>query len=150
MSHPLPPLSSETAARLVPPSARADLLEVLRQAVDLLPVAEAVVAACDAAGEKGIEPAKTAGTVVSAYIQMTRRVRRLAIAPALRTRLAQLLEYHSELVGQASLMAYGERTELTERALSTAGLGAPAVELTRLADQLTTSLDLGVRSQEAG
>jgi hypothetical protein len=68
------------------------------------------------------------------------RVRQLAIGVPLRTRLAQLLEYHAELVGQAQLAAYGHRSERTERARGTGGFGPPASELTRLGRTLDSVL----------
>ena len=140
MSSELMALSPERVAQLVPPPARDALLSVLREATALLPVAEAVVAACDAPGIKATEPARTAGRVSSAFHLMSTRVLRLSIQPSLRTHLAQLLEYHSELVGQASLAAYGHRSERTERARGGGGLGTPAIELAQLATWLTRAL----------
>jgi hypothetical protein len=140
MSGELVALSPEMAAELVPPAAREELLSVLQEAVALLPLAEVVVAACDGPGIKGSEPARTAGRVSSAYSLLAMRVRQLAIGVPLRTRLAQLLEYHAELVGQAQLAAYGHRSERTERARGTGGFGPPASELTRLGRTLDSVL----------
>lgn len=134
-------LSPEMMARLVLPHARTELIAVVREASSLLSLAEVVVAACDAPGPKGSEPARTAGRVMSAFEQLATRARRLPLSEPLRTRLTQLLDYHTELVAQALLMAYGERTERTERACGNSGLGWPAVELAQLADQLGCILD---------
>lgn len=133
-------LSPERAAELVPPPAREELLAILREAAALLPLAEVVVAACDAPGVKASEPARTAGRVSSAYNLLAARVRRLAIAAPLRTRLAQLLDYHAELVGQAQLAAYDHRSERTERARGSGDLGPPAMDLERLARSLDSAL----------
>jgi len=133
-------LSPESAAELVAPQAREELISALREAAALLPLAEVVVAACDGPGIKATEPARTAGRVSSAYSGLALRVRGLAIAPSLRTRLAQLLEYHAELVAQAQLAAYGHRSERTERARGSGGLGPPALELERLARILDSAL----------
>jgi hypothetical protein len=133
--------SKEGFARLVAPPARAELLDVVREAVALLSLAEVVLAGCDQPGTKGPEPARSAGSVISAFIQMAGRVRSLPVSEPLRSRIAQLLDYHAELIGQALLMAYGEQTERTERARGSGGLGPPAIELARLADQLDRSLD---------
>ena len=128
-------------ARLVPPEVRADLLEVLREAASLLPVADDVVAACDAPGVKGVEPAKSAGPVVSAFDRLAWRVRRLPIAQPLRTRLAQLLDYHTELIGQALIAAYRDPSERQALARGAGGLGTLARELAQLADLLGSALD---------
>ena len=123
------------------PWARAELLEVVREVASLLPLTAAVVAAGDQPGAKGSEPARTAGRAASAFHRMADRVRQLPLGEPLRTRLMQLLDYHAELIGQASLMAYGDQTERTERAPGSRGLGQPAIELARLADRLGQGLD---------
>jgi len=133
--------SQEGFARPVAPQAQAELLDVVREAVALLSLAEVVLAGCDQPGTKGPEPARSAGRVISAFIRMAGRVRSLTVSEPLRSRIAQLLDYHAELIGQALLMAYGEQTERTERARGSGGLGPPAIELARLADQLERSLD---------
>ena len=133
--------SQEGVARLPAPQARAELLEVVREAVALLPAAEVVLAACDRPGSKGPEPARSAGLVASAFIRMAGRVRSLPVREPLRSRIARLLDYHAELIGQASLMAYRERTERQELARGRGGLGPPAIELARLADQLARAVD---------
>ena len=115
--------SQEDFARLVPPQARAELLDVVCEAVGLLSLAEVVLAGCDQPGTKGPEPARSAGRVMSAFVRMAGRVRSLPVSEPLRSRIAQLLDYHAELIGQALLMAYGERTERTERARAVAVLG---------------------------
>jgi hypothetical protein len=153
MSSELTALSLERTAQLVPPQARGELLSVLREAAALLPVAEAVVAACDVPGIRATEPAKSAGLVASAFIRMAGRVRSLPVKEPLRSRIARLLDFHAELIGQASLMAYRERTERQERARGSGGLGSPAIELAGLADQLARALDSTSRtppSSEAG
>ena len=71
MSSELTALSLERTAQLVPPQARGELLSVLREAAALLPVAEAVVAACDVPGIRATEPAKSAGLVASAFVVAT-------------------------------------------------------------------------------
>ena len=141
--------SQEDFARLVPPQARAELLDVVREAVALLSLAEVVLAGCDQPGTKGPEPARSAGRVMSAFVRMAGRVRSLPVSEPLRSRIAQLLDYHAELIGQALLMAYGERTERTERARGSGGLGPPAIELARLADQLERSLGSACSTPDA-
>jgi hypothetical protein len=140
VSESLPQLSPQLMARLVPSEARAELLEVLREAALLLPVAGAVVKACDAAGPKGVEPAKTAGRIVSAFGRMAWQVRRLPIGQPLRTRLVQLLDYHEELIGQAMIAAYSDPSERQALARGAGGLGEPSVELEHLAVRLRSAL----------
>jgi len=141
--------SQEGVARLPAPQARAELLAVVREAVALLPAAEVVLAACDRPGSKGPEPARSAGLVASAFIRMAGRVRSLPVREPLRSRIARLLDYHAELIGQASLMAYRERTERQELARGRGGLGPPAIELARLADQLARAVDSTSRTPHA-
>jgi hypothetical protein len=84
---------------------------------------------------------------------MAGRVRSLPVREPLRSRVARLLDYHAELIGQASLMAYRDRTERQERARGRGGLGPPAIELARVADQLARALDSTSRTpppSEAG
>jgi hypothetical protein len=133
--------SQEGSARLVAPQARAELLDVVREAVALLSLAEVVVAGCDQPGTKGPEPARSAGRVISAFVRMAGRVRSLPVSEPLRSRIAQLLDYHAVLIEQALLMAYGEQTERTARARGSGGLGPPAIELARLAADLDRSLE---------
>jgi hypothetical protein len=134
-------LSPEGLAGLVAPWARAELLEVVREVAVLLPLAAAVVATGDQPGTEGPEPARTGERAASDFQRMADRVRQLPLGEPLRTRLMQLLDYHAELIGQAALMAYGDQTERTERALGSRGLGQPAIELARLADRLGQGLD---------
>ena len=122
---------------------------MVREAVALLPAAEVVLAACDQPGSKGTEPARSAGLVASAFIRMAGRVRSLPVREPLRSRIVHLLDYHAELIAQALLMAYGDRTERQERARGRGGLGPPATELAKLADQLARSLDATTRSPHA-
>ena len=112
------------------------LQEMLREAAEMVPAADAVVRACDAPGPKGTEPAREAGRLVSAFLRLSRETQALPVAAGIKTRAVQLLNYHLELIGQASLMAYGNQSERTRRAIGSGGLGPRAQELVDLAQEL--------------
>jgi len=105
--------------------------------VAALGAAEAAVAACGQAGPRGTEPAREAGRLVSDVQHLSVETQALAVPDKVRRRVVQLLNYHSELIGQASLMAYGNRTERTLRAIGKGGLGPLARELQDLADAIS-------------
>ena len=133
-------LSLERTAQLVPPQARGELLSVLREAAALLPVAEAVVAACDVPGIRATEPAKSAGLVASAFIRMAGRVRSLRSGSrCVRGSLGCSTITPSCRAGLAD--GDRDRTERQERARGRGGLGPPAIELARVADELARALD---------
>jgi hypothetical protein len=123
---------------LSPDSIRAwrRLQQIVREAAEMVPVAEAVLRDCDAPGPKGTEPARSAGVLVLAFHRRSLEVETMAVPDSIKKRVVQLLNYHSELIGQVSLMAYRDRTERSIRARGSGGLGPLALELVDLAHEL--------------
>lgn len=118
------------------PRAWIRLQQLVREAAEMVPAAEAVVRALDGPGPKATEPARSAGELVSAFYRRSLEVQALQIPDSTKKRVVQLLNYHSELIGQASWMAYGHQSERTRRARGRGGLGPLAQELVELAQEL--------------
>ena len=66
---------------------------------------EAAVYLCRTEPDPSSALAKTCGSLVSRYLVLSRRLRSLPPS-ALSQRVAELLSYHLELTGQASMLAF--------------------------------------------
>ena len=110
------------------------MAEIIQQGAAMLDDVEAAVYLCRTEPHPSSVLAKTCGSLVSSYLVLSRRLRSLRPS-ALSQRVAELLSYHLELTGQASMLAFRPHDSHWD-ALAKGfgeGLGEPAQELRRLA-----------------
>ena len=116
-----------------------DLAEIIQQGAAMLDDVDQAVHLCRTEPDPSSALAKTCGSLVSRYLALRRRLGTLP-ATAFSRHVDELLNYHLELTGQASMLAFRPH-DSHWAALAEGfgdGLGAPAAELRRLADTLTT------------
>lgn len=115
---------------------RAKLLEIVRDATNLLPAADAVVRAC--ANSRHPKLARESQRLAVSFYRLLERVRALELPRTLETEVTGLLDHHRDLVRQAHLLAFGYSSSHTsrQRAFLADGLAGPAQRLTELYREL--------------
>lgn len=118
----------------------AELAEVIAAGSALIPDVELVVARCRTEPDPGRDLAVECGRIASAYFALRKRLWPMPKSE-LRDTIEGLLNYQQQLVEQASMLAYRPHDSHWDRLASRfgAGGGAPADELARLADQISSA-----------
>jgi hypothetical protein len=119
----------------------ARLEAIVRRGVELQPSADLVLCSAASVDPKGSSFARQSFAVADEYRHLRKEVLGLDVPEDVRTRVAALLDYHQELVGQASIMAFRSATPSTARVRQALrnGLGTPAKDLRDVLDSLATN-----------
>lgn len=122
-----------------------ELAGVVRQGAAMIDDAEVAVQRCRRDPDPDGDLARACGSLVSRYLALDRRAQALPASAATR-RVHELLNFHLQIVAQASMLAFRPHDEHWAALAADFGedLGFPAAELRRLAAEVALDPDAPV------